>query len=847
MAQSRNLKPRRRAIFGRSFRSPVSPQAHAIFEKYMPIAERAMAATPSLKTTADFDAFHDKLLGPSEAQSDAEVKALGATSTASKLGGVGVVETTPPNYVDDGTVLVRVHGGGWVLGSARASAGSDAVMAMSTGRRIISVDYTVAPHGKWPLITDQVVAVYRAVLAKGYKPENVGIYGDSAGANIVPGSVLKMRDQGIPMPGAMLLLSPCVDLHLNGDTETTLGNADPVLALGPVRDVVLAYADPADWSNPYASPIYGDFKKGFPPVLIQVGTKEMLLSDSVRLYQAIKMAGGEAELDVYEGMTHVFQGYMRGTPEQKEAFAEIGHFWKRHLIAAKHRTTALAGRMALQPRGLSGFPCRIRGLSNLTENGWKLDLFVDFANMASRIASVRRGVSGAVCEEHEGEVTWRISRVTGYSAWTARSGCRAGRLDVLAARDDSPALAQQNSTVETVTVTAERRTIDAQKAPVAVTVFNQEDLNKRAINTVDQLQFTTPSLTILDSGVNAVINIRGIGKSDAGAQDSSGVLIYRDGVSTTPNGLIADEPYYDIASVEVLRGPQGTFAGQNATGGAIFIKEADPTLGHMNGWVEAQYGNYNDIRFRGAVNVPLTDDLAIRIATDDENRDTFFHMTGPFTGNPGNLHETNWRLGTLWKPTEHFQAVLKFDYNYVDHGGSPAAPFTGNTKNIFDVASDSHLSGIEQQYRGTLNMDYQFDNGITLKSISGYQLGRLAYALDADGTATHCSLLGNSPEIFRRARHRSDAVARNRSRVARNRTIDLGRGWRLPERSPEHAAIHSVLDAVRHANHGRRAECVARQSVAGQLGHLRPVGLPDHQRSQAEFRPSLLRDDVHVA
>jgi monoterpene epsilon-lactone hydrolase len=313
----------------------ISPQAHAIFEKLLPGAIRAMAMMPVLKTDADFDAFRAKMLGPSEAQSDAAVKALGATAVSSRLGGVGIVEITPPNYVDDGTVLVRVHGGGWILGSARGSAGADAQMAAMTGERIISVDYTVAPHGKWPLVTDQVIAVYKAVLAKGYKPASVGIYGDSAGANIVPGSVLKMRDQGIPMPGAMLLMSPCVDLHLNGDTETTLGNADPVLAVGPIVPAASAYADPADWSNPYVSPVYGDFRKGFPPVLIQVGTKELLLSDSVRFYQAIKMAGGEAELDVYEGMTHVFQSYMQGTPEQKEAFAEIRRFWRSHLTAAK--------------------------------------------------------------------------------------------------------------------------------------------------------------------------------------------------------------------------------------------------------------------------------------------------------------------------------------------------------------------------------------------------------------------------------------------------------------------------------------------------------------------------------
>ncbi len=330
-------------------------------------------------------------------------------------------------------------------------------------------------------------------------------------------------------------------------------------------------------------------------------------------------------------------------------------------------------------------------------------------------------------------------------------------LGVLAVLSAASTLAQQNNTIETVTVTAERRTVDLQKASVSATVLSGEDLTRRSINSVDALQFTTPSLTILDSGVNAEINLRGIGKSDPGQQDSSGVLIYRDGVSTTPNGLIADEPYYDIASVEVLRGPQGTFAGQNATGGAIFISEADPTLDEFNGWAEGQYGNYNDVRFRGAVNIPLTDDLAIRIATDDENRDTFFHMSGPYTGNPGNLHESNWRLSTLWQPNQHFKAVLKFDYNYIDHGGSPAAPVTGSTANIFNVSSDAHLSGLEQQYRGVLQLNYQFDDGITLKSISGYQVGRTAYALDADGTDLEFPTPGAAgPLIF--AAHATDTT-----------------------------------------------------------------------------------------
>jgi iron complex outermembrane recepter protein len=301
--------------------------------------------------------------------------------------------------------------------------------------------------------------------------------------------------------------------------------------------------------------------------------------------------------------------------------------------------------------------------------------------------------------------------------------------------------------LETIVVTAERRSTDLQTTAIAATVLTGEDLTKLNVNTVDTLAFTTPSLTVQSSGENALINIRGIGKSDGGAQDSSGVLIYRDGVSTTPNGLISDEPYYDIESVEVLRGPQGTFAGQNATGGAIFINETNPSLTRFGGWVEGQYGNYNDVRIRGALNIPLSDTLAIRLATDNENRESFFNMSGPWTGNPGKIHETNWRLSTLWQPTDDFKAVLKLDYNYIDHGGSPAGPFNGTTDNVFNVASDAHLAGLERQYRIVLQLSQRFADGITLKSISGYQDGRLSYSLDADGTATPPPL-GLSPEVF---------------------------------------------------------------------------------------------------
>ena len=126
-------------------------------------------------------------------------------------------------------------------------------------------------------------------------------------------------------------------------------------------------------------------------------------------------------------------------------------------------------------------------------------------------------------------------------------------------------------------VTAERRTRSVQTTPISVTVLAGADLQKKGITSVDQLQFSMPSLTLQNFGQGNSFDIRGIGKGDgSSAIGVSAVITYRDGVATFP-GYFQDETYYDLASIEVLRGPQGTFVGQNATGGAVFITEANPT------------------------------------------------------------------------------------------------------------------------------------------------------------------------------------------------------------------------------------------------------------------------------
>jgi iron complex outermembrane receptor protein len=309
------------------------------------------------------------------------------------------------------------------------------------------------------------------------------------------------------------------------------------------------------------------------------------------------------------------------------------------------------------------------------------------------------------------------------------------------------AAADQAGQLSELVVTAERRAVDLQKTAISAAVLTGADLDKKNINTIDSLQFTTPSMTIQNTGQNVLVNIRGVGKSEGGVQAPSGVLIYRDGVATSPGGFLANEPYYDIDGVEVLRGPQGTLAGANATGGALFVREVDPTLGRVGGWAEGQYGNYNEARVRGAVNVPLSDTFAVRLAANLEHRDSFYLVTGPWTGNAGRHDEVDARASFLWQPTDALRIVWKNDYSRIDHGGSPAGPNTGTTDHLFDLTSDAHLAGVERGVRSVLQISYAFANGLTLRSISGYQYGKTIYDLDFDGTS-RVAPAGPGPLIY---------------------------------------------------------------------------------------------------
>ncbi len=306
--------------------------------------------------------------------------------------------------------------------------------------------------------------------------------------------------------------------------------------------------------------------------------------------------------------------------------------------------------------------------------------------------------------------------------------------DAAATADATAPIATAVGTVPPVTITAERRTINLQTAPLAATVISGSQLKVEGITTVDDLQFHSPSVVVADFGQGALFNIRGLGKDLTNVQTPSGVVTYNDGVASYP-GFFGGAPYFDISNIELLRGPQGTFAGQNADAGAVFVTTNDPQLGRWAGDGEVQAGSYSDVRLQGFVNMPIGDDAAVRVSFNGERRDTFYKLSGPYTTpsgrQPGSPLVGDLRVGFLWQPTPQLRIDVKYSLDYVDNGGyladttlDPTNPARLNPADPFHIKDYSSLYGTNKSDRIVANLGYTFNDGIVLKSITGYQYGQ---------------------------------------------------------------------------------------------------------------------------
>jgi len=309
----------------------ISPEWGEVFSKKGKGRETPVPVPDDLEGWKAVQAANDRA---KEATADEKAKAFGVTYEEGELAGVPVVKVTPSQLVSTDKIAVYTHGGAYVLNSAKAVIASPMFFAAETGLRVIAVDYTLAPHSKWQETTDQVISVFKALAKQGFAADDILLYGDSAGGGLAAGVTLKMRDLGMEMPAALVLWSPWADISETGDTYVTLRDAEPYYTyqhvLGPSA---LAYADAEDHKNPYVSPVYGDFKQGFPPTLIQGGTKEIFLSNFVRLYQALDQAGRTVKLDIYEGMPHVFVPTLPDSKESQVAIAKVREWTERYLLS----------------------------------------------------------------------------------------------------------------------------------------------------------------------------------------------------------------------------------------------------------------------------------------------------------------------------------------------------------------------------------------------------------------------------------------------------------------------------------------------------------------------------------
>jgi acetyl esterase/lipase len=231
---------------------------------------------------------------------------------------------------DPTKTVLYLHGGGYVLGSIDTHRGLGSRIAEAAGTRVLMVEYRLAPETPFPGAVEDATTAYRFLLDQGVAPEQIVIGGDSAGGGLTLATLVSLKEQGQPLPGAAFALSPWVDLEGLGDSMQTRAEADPMVQKEGLVRMGSLYLSGADPKTPLAAPLHADLS-GLPPILIQVGTAETLLDDSIRIAERLRAAGVAVELQQYEDLIHVFQAFAPIVPESLEAIAKIGAFVKSQL------------------------------------------------------------------------------------------------------------------------------------------------------------------------------------------------------------------------------------------------------------------------------------------------------------------------------------------------------------------------------------------------------------------------------------------------------------------------------------------------------------------------------------
>ena len=249
------------------------------------------------------------------------------------VAGVNCYMLTPDNIPQENRdrLLFHVHGGGYVFAPGEAATREAVLMAGFGKFKVISVDYRMPPDFPYPAAMDDAMAVWKEVI-KTNDPKKIAIFGTSTGGGMTLAMVLRARSEGFPLPAATAPGTPWSDMTKTGDTFFTNEKVDNILVSndGWLGDAAKLYANGHDLKDPQLSPVYGDLA-GFPPTILTSGTRDLFLSNTVRVHRKLRQAGVVADLHVFEGQSHAQYAGDPDAPETKEHFGELTAFFDRYL------------------------------------------------------------------------------------------------------------------------------------------------------------------------------------------------------------------------------------------------------------------------------------------------------------------------------------------------------------------------------------------------------------------------------------------------------------------------------------------------------------------------------------
>jgi monoterpene epsilon-lactone hydrolase len=262
------------------------------------------------------------------------------TFSVAHVGGVGGLWSSTPETAASERVLVYLHGGAFAVGSADGYRSLWSALARGAGARGLGLDYRMAPEHPFPAAVDDAVTAYRRLLDDGRDPGAIALAGDSAGGGLTVSALLAIRDAGLPLPAGAVCLSPWTDLECAGESMTTKADEDLSLSADELRTLASRYLGDAAARDPLASPIHADLS-GLPPLLIQVGSAELLLDDATRLAARAGASGVRTTLEVWPEMPHVWHLFAFMLGEGGEALASASAFLD-HRLATRHAAEEMA-------------------------------------------------------------------------------------------------------------------------------------------------------------------------------------------------------------------------------------------------------------------------------------------------------------------------------------------------------------------------------------------------------------------------------------------------------------------------------------------------------------------------